>query len=178
MGFPGEAQEFQGLMREGDIAVLSALAAVDVEHVARAIDIAHLKVKRFVQAQPTAGDGGEGDAMVQGGSGVEETVHLFQAEESREAVFGRCANEVESLPAACKDVVGEEAEGAVADAHGTGREVVDMLAVEDVLLQLLCREKVRRCAGELSQQAYLTDRGLLGAFALATELESSQHLLT
>ena len=31
---------------------------------------------------------------------------------------------------------------------------------------------------ELSQQADLTDIGLLGTFALATELESGNHLLT
>ena len=48
MSFPVEAQEFQGVMRQGAIAVLGALAAVDVEHVARAIDIAHLKGQRFV----------------------------------------------------------------------------------------------------------------------------------
>ena len=35
MGFPGAAQELQGRMRQGDRAVLGALAAVDVEHVDR-----------------------------------------------------------------------------------------------------------------------------------------------
>ena len=48
MGFPGEAQERQGVMRQGDRAVLGARAAVDVEQVARAIDIAHLKGQSFV----------------------------------------------------------------------------------------------------------------------------------
>jgi hypothetical protein len=64
-------------MRERDIAVLGALAAVDVDHVARAIDIAHLQGKRFVQAQPTAVDGGEVDTIVQRGGSVEETVDFF-----------------------------------------------------------------------------------------------------
>jgi hypothetical protein len=129
MGFPGQAQECQGLMRERDIAVLGALAAVDVDHVARAIDIAHLQGKRFVQAQPTAVDGGEGDAIVEGSGSVEETVHLFQAADSRESVFGRCANEVEGLPVAFKDVVVEESASTVADAHGAWSEAVDILAV-------------------------------------------------
>lgn len=115
---------------------------------------------------------------LKGGSGVEETVHLFQAEESRESVFGLCAHEVEGLPVARKDVVVEESDGAGADAHGAWRESVNILAVEDVLLQFLFRDEVRRCAIELSQQAYRTDRGLLGTFALATELERSNHLLT
>jgi len=42
--------------------------------------------------------------MGQGGGGMEETAHLFQAEESWEAVFGCCANEVECLPVASKGV--------------------------------------------------------------------------
>ena len=46
------------------------------------------------------------------------------------------------------------------------------------MLEFLFRDEGRRFAVELSEQAYLTDRGLLGAFALATELESRKHLLT
>jgi hypothetical protein len=64
---PGEAQAIPGGMRQGDRAVLGALAAVEVDQVVRAIDIAHLKGQSVVQAQPTAGDGGAGDAMGQGG---------------------------------------------------------------------------------------------------------------
>lgn len=129
MGFPGEAQECQGLMRERDIAVLRALAAVDVAHGARAIDIAHLQGKRFVQAQPTAVDGGAGDTLVPRGGSIEKTVPFVQAEESREAVCGLGSNEVKGLPVACKDVLGEESESAVADAHGAWRESVDIRAV-------------------------------------------------
>jgi hypothetical protein len=46
------------------------------------------------------------------------------------------------------------------------------------VLQFLFRDKARRFAVELSQQAYLTDIALLSALALATELERSNHLLT
>ena len=108
MGFPVEAQELQGVMRQGDIAVLGTFAAVDVDHVARAIDIAHLKGKRLVQAQPTAVDGGEVDAIMQGGGGVEKTVHFFQAENSRESMFRLDSKEVEGLPVMPKDVVVEQ----------------------------------------------------------------------
>ena len=107
MGFPVEAQEFQGVMRQGNIAVLGALAAVDVDHVARTIDSAHLQRKRFVQAQPTAIDGGAVDTIVQGGGGIEKTVYFFQAENSWKSVC-RCGSyEVEGLPGAPKDMVVE-----------------------------------------------------------------------
>ena len=45
--------------------------------------------------------------MVQRGGGMEKTVHFFQAEHSREAVFRCGPNEVEGLPGAPKDVVVE-----------------------------------------------------------------------
>jgi hypothetical protein len=60
---------------------------------------------------------------------VEETVPCFSAEESREAVLGLGSHAVEGLPGACKDVLGEEAESAGADAHGAWSEAVAMLAV-------------------------------------------------
>jgi hypothetical protein len=116
-------------MRQGDSTVRGARAAVDVEHVARASAIAHRKGPSFVPAQPTARDGGAGDAMGQGGGGVEETVHLFQAEESWEAGGGLGAHEGEGLPGAPRDVVGEASDGAGAEAQGAGSASVHMLAV-------------------------------------------------
>jgi hypothetical protein len=165
-------------MRERDLAVLGARAAVDVAQGARALALAPLPGQRFVPAPPTAGDGGAGDALGEGSGRVEETVHLFQAEASRESVFGLCAHEVEGLPVAFKDVVGEAAESTGAEAHGAWSEAVAMLAVSDLVLPCLCREKARRLAGALSQQAYRTDRALLRALALATELERRDHVLT
>ena len=176
-GLPGEAQALQGVMRQGDRAVLGALAAVDVDQVARAIDSAHLQGKRFVQAQPTAVDGGAGDTMVPGGGGMEKTVHFFQAEQSRESVCRCGSHEVEGLPVAPKDVVGEEAEATVTDTHGTGRECSESFSVKQVWLEFRCRAEGRRCAIQLREQAYLSDRGLLRTFALATELQSGNHVL-
>lgn len=177
MGFPVETQELQGVMRPGDIAVLGAFTAVDVDRVAWAIDITHLQGQRFVQAQPTAVDGGAVDTIVQGRGGIEATAHFFQAEHSRESVFRLGSHEVEGLPVAPKDVVVEEADATVTDTHGTGSESIDIVSVKQVLLECLFRDEVRRFAIELSQQAYLADIGLLRTFALATELQSGDHLL-
>jgi hypothetical protein len=44
-------------------------------------------------------------------------------------VLGLGSNEVEGLPVAFKDVMVEESESAVADAHGAWSEAVDILAV-------------------------------------------------
>ena len=47
----------------------------------------------------------------------------------------------------------------------------------DVLLQLLFRDEVGRFVVELSQEPNLSDIGLLSPLALATELQSGDHLL-
>ena len=65
VGFPGGSQQVEGVIGQGDVAVLGALPPVHVDHVARAIDIAHLQGERFVEAQSTAVEGGEVDAIVQ-----------------------------------------------------------------------------------------------------------------
>jgi hypothetical protein len=118
--------------------------------VARAIDIAHLKVQHFVQAQPTAVDGGEVDASVQGGDGIEETAPLFQAEESRESVFRLGSNAVEGFPVTPKDVVGEESDVTIADAPGSWGEAIAIFSVQAVGLEFLFGDQVRRFAIELS----------------------------
>jgi hypothetical protein len=50
--------------------------------------------------------------------------------------------------------------------------------MQDVVLQLLFGDEIRGLTIELSQEPHLTDIGLLSAFALATELQSGDHLLT
>ena len=116
--------------------------------------------------------------MVQGSGGMEETGHCFQAQESWEAVCRRGSHEVEGLPVALKDMVGEEAEAPGAEAHGRWGEASTVFSVQDVGRKLLCGDHVGRLAVELRQQAYLTDRGLLGTLPLATALKRSDHVLT
>ena len=49
--------------------------------------------------------------------------------------------------------------------------------MQDVVLQLLFGDEIRGCAVELSQEPNLTDIALLSTFALATALQSGDHLL-
>ena len=116
--------------------------------------------------------------MVQGRGGMEETAHVFQAEESWEAVFRLGSNEVESLPVAPKDMGGEKTDATGADAHGRWSEAIDVCAVQAGGLELLCGDPVRRCARALGQQTDLTDRGFLSPVALAAELQRGNHVLT
>ena len=48
------------------------------------------------------------------------------------------------MPVALEDVLVEEADAAVGEAHKSGGEAVDVFAVQEVALQLLFRDAVRR----------------------------------
>jgi hypothetical protein len=91
---------------------------VDVEHVARAIDIAHLQGEGFVETQSTAVEGGAVDAIVQRRHGLEETMHLLEAANGREPLFGRGSHACQGLPVAFENLLGEKAQSAVTEAHG------------------------------------------------------------
>jgi hypothetical protein len=58
--FPGGASQVEGVIGQGDGAVLSALATVHMQHVARAVEVPHLHGERVMEAQATAGEGGAG----------------------------------------------------------------------------------------------------------------------
>ena len=64
VGFPGGAQQVEGGIRQRDGAVLGAYPGARGACGARHRG-AHVKVERFVEAQSTAIEDGEGDAIVQ-----------------------------------------------------------------------------------------------------------------
>lgn len=102
---------------------------------------------------------------------------MFDTENGWKPVFGLGANERQSVPVAIEDVLIKESDAAVADAHGSWGEAIDVFAVQEVVLKLLFGDHVGRFAIELSEQAYLTDIGLLGTLSLAAELKCGNHLL-
>ena len=115
---------------------------------------------------------------MQGGGGREEPPDLLHTEDGGETVGGVRVHEREGVPVAREDVLREEADATIAEAHGRWGEAVDVFPVEEGVLQLLFGEQVGRCAIELSEQAYFTDRGLLGTLSLTTELQCGNHVLT
>ena len=143
-----------------------------------AIDVGDLKEEAFVEPEAQAIDGGEVRLVVEGGGGREESLDLVHTEDGGEPVGGLHAQEREGVPVALEDVLVEEADAAVTDAHGRGGEAIDVFPVQERALQLLFRDAVGGCVVELGQQADFPDRGCLSPFTLATELESRNHLLT
>jgi hypothetical protein len=177
-GLPGGSQQSERLCGQGDVPVLGTLAAVDRDLEALALEVGDLQGEGFMEPEAQALDGGEGDLMVQGGGGLEEPPALLNPADGGETGGRLSAPEREGVPIAREDVLGEAAETAGAETHGSWGEAGDVCAVQEGVLQLLCGEQGGRCARELSPQAYFADRGLLRPFACATEVESRKHGLT
>src|SRR5262249_33757625 len=162
----------------GDVPVFGTLPTMDMDLEALAIDVRDLEEEGFMEPEAQAIDGGEVDLVVQGGGRMEEPPDLLHTEDGGEPVGGLRTEECEGVPVALEDVLIEEADATVADAHGRWSEVIDVFAVQEIALQLLFREAVGGFVVELREQADFPDIGLLGPLALATELQCSNHLLT
>jgi hypothetical protein len=69
-------------------AILIAFAGADVQEHALRIDIADLQAKPFTQAQAAGVNGGQSDAMIQGGNHGEDPPHFRSGEDDREFKLG------------------------------------------------------------------------------------------
>jgi hypothetical protein len=107
-----------------------------VDHESLAVDVRHVEKESFVQSESQARDGGAIHTVVQGRGHAEQATHFLHTEDGWEPVFGLSSNEVEDLPVALQNVQGEESNAARADAHGGWREVIDVFAMQHVLLEL------------------------------------------
>ena len=178
MGFPVGAQQREGVGGQGDIPIFGALAAVDMDLEPLAINVGDLEEEGCMEPEAQARDRGEVDLVVERGGGRQESTNFLHTEDSGEMVGGLRAQERQRGPVAFENVLIEEANTAVADAHGGGGKAVDVFAVQEVVLQLLFRDAVGGFVVELRQQPDFPDIGFLRPFALAAEVESRDHLLT
>src|SRR5262245_49717725 len=145
---------------------------------ALAIHVGARKVQGLMESEAQARDSGEVDLVVERGGGGERPADFFHPEDGREPGGGGRANECQSGPVALQNVLREEADAAVAEAHGRGGKAVDVFPVQAIVLEFLCRDAVGGCVVELSQQTDFPDVGCLSPCACATELESRDHVLT
>jgi hypothetical protein len=178
MGCPIGAEQPEGLGGQRDIAIFSALAAVDMDLEALAIDIGDLEVEGFMEPQAQAIDGGKVNLVVEGSGGGEEPLDLRYAEDGGKPVGDLWTNEREGIPLALEDVLIEKADTTVAEVHGRRGQTINIFAVQEVALQLQFRDAVRGFVVKLGQQADFSDIDFLSPFAFATEMERREHLLT
>jgi hypothetical protein len=96
---------------------------------------------------------------------------FFDAEDGRESSFGLSAEDPEDVPVALEDVFEEEADAAIADAHGIRGPVIEVLAVEEIILKFLFGDQIGGFLVELGEHTDGAGIGLLSPFSFAVELK-------
>jgi hypothetical protein len=96
---------------QGNIAVAAALALVNTNHHAFAIDVANLETTEFVAAHGGGIQGHEQGAVIEVAGRVDESSHLLRAEHGRQSLVGFWKRNVlgEEMPMQCLDE--QEAQG-------------------------------------------------------------------
>lgn len=100
MGFPELPQDLQGFAGQRDIAVLGALAVVNMEEHAGTIHMHHPEVDAFLQPQTAGIDGGKAGTIAVQADQIENPAHLFDAEDDRQLLFPLGADELDRGPVA------------------------------------------------------------------------------
>ena len=122
MGDPVLAEGFERAGRQWDEAVLGPLAAMDVDHHPRAVDVADLEVQPLAEPQAQRVDGPEIGAVVGRADGGDEPTDLVDGEDVGEPLLPADAEAFEGRPVAGGGVGIEELDAAVGDAEGSGGE--------------------------------------------------------
>ena len=84
VGEPLLAQQEQGPLGQGNVAIVLAFAAAEVEQPALAIDVADFQAQAFAQAQAARVNERQTNPMIQRGDGGQHAANLGNGEDDRE----------------------------------------------------------------------------------------------
>jgi hypothetical protein len=142
----------------------------DLRH-AGGIDIGDFEVETFMESQAAGIDGGKIGVILECFDLGKNGSDFFTAQNGRESslIFG--SEDSEDVPVSLEDVFVEEADSAIADAHGIGGPVINVFAVKEIVLEFLLGDLIGGFGIELGEHADRAGVGLLSAFPLAIELK-------
>ena len=115
MGSPVVTEHGEGTWWQGDVAVLCALAAMDMDDHAGAVDVADLEIESFLDPQAEGVDGPEEGLVVRGANGVDKAAHLVDAEDIGQRLGSGNGEGLEGGPVAWDGVSEEEEDAAGGD---------------------------------------------------------------
>jgi hypothetical protein len=138
MSLPLLAEQFQGALRQGHIAVAVAFATPDVEEHAFGVDVAHLQTQAFTQAEPAGIDGGKADAMIKALHFSEDLANLGSGKDDRQFELGIGADQFKFVrPLALEGFFPEELECADELGGSLAGDFLDRLEMDAVLADRL-----------------------------------------
>jgi hypothetical protein len=167
MGFPQLAEQFEGALGQGHVAISIALATADVEEHAFGIDVAHLQAQAFTQTKPAGVDRSQANAMIQTLDLGEDAADFLGRENHRQLELGISAHQVQFVrPLAFESLFPEELEGADELRGCLTGDLLDRLEVNAVLADLLEGEQLGRAVVVLTE---LADTGVVGLFGAGAD---------
>ena len=113
VGHPIAAEQIEGRLGKRDVAILGALAAVDMDHHAGGIDIGDFEVETFMESQAAGIDGGKIGIILGGFDLGQNASGFFNAKNGRESSFILGSEDSEDVPVSLEDVFVEEAYAAI-----------------------------------------------------------------
>jgi len=146
-----------------------------MDHHAGGIDIGDFEVETFVKSEAAGIDGGKIGVILEGFDLGQNASGFFNAKNGRESSFILSSEDSEDVPVSLEDVFVEEAYAAIADPHGIGGPVINVLPVEEIVLEFLFRDQIGGFAVELAEHANGAGVGLLSPFSFAVELKVLDH---
>jgi hypothetical protein len=171
VGEPIAAEQIEGGWGQREVAILGTLSTVDMDHHAGGIDIGDFEVETFMESEAAGVDGGEVGVILESFDLGKNASDFFTAENGRKASFGLGSEDSEDVPVALEDVFVEEANAAIADTHGIGGPMINVLPVEEIVLEFLLGDQIGGFAAELAEHANGAGVGLLSPFTFAIELK-------
>ena len=172
MGLPVLPQEFQRALRQRDVAVLVALAAADVQEHASRINVAHLQLEGFAQAQAAGVNRRQRDAMIQGGHALEKAAHLGGREDDGQFELGIGADQCHlGGPGAAEGFLPEKLDGAEGLGGGRPGDLLDGLEMNEVLAELFGADLIGRTVEVFAE---LSNAGVVGLFGAGPDGQELQ----
>ncbi len=142
-----------------------------MDHHAVGVNIRDFEMESFVKSKAAGIDGGEIGIILESFHLGKDGSDFFGAEDGRESSLGLSAEEAEDVPVTLEDVFEEEANAAIADTHGIGGPVIEVLSMEEIVLEFLLGDQIGGFGVELTEHANGACIGLLSSFPLAIELK-------
>ncbi len=154
-----------------------APSSMNVQELARAIDVRYLKTRAFQEAQPAGVDGGEAHAVSGVAHGREDAPHFLAAQHDREFLLALGTGNVEHTPGATQCLLIEELDTAERYGVCAARDFLDCAQMQQIATDLFFREGVRGCVVETGQLRNRVNVGLDRALGVAAQLEVLDHAL-
>ena len=172
VGLPLLAQPVERALGQRDVAVGLALAAADVEEPALGIDVRHLEVQPFAEAQTAGVNGQKANALIERGDLRENRAHLSRREDDREFELAIGADELDfGGPRLPERLFPEELDRAERLRGGLAGHLLLGLEMEEVLAEFFGRDALGRLGEELAE---LADAGPVAQDAAFRQREKAE----